>query len=76
MILQNEKRLLLGLRFYKKNVIVICFTESCKKLTALCHNHRRLYQRIVFRRYFTDSYKKITTPAIIIDEFTDEITDG
>jgi hypothetical protein len=52
------------------------FIESCKKLTALCHNHRRLYRRIVSCRYFTNSYKTITALATIIDEFTDEISDG
>ena len=43
------------------------FTESCKTITAICHNHRRLYRQNMSRWYFTKSCKTITTPAIITD---------
>jgi len=47
-------------RLYRRNVTRRYFTESCKTITAFCHNHRRVYRWNVSRRYFTESCKTIT----------------
>jgi len=53
---KNKKNLRFHRRVYWRTIIRRYFTESCKTITGLCHNHRR----IITRWYFTESCKKIT----------------
>jgi hypothetical protein len=47
-------------RFHRRPITYWYFTESWKKFTGLCHNHRRPCRRTLTRRYFTESWKTIT----------------
>jgi hypothetical protein len=49
-----------NLQFHRRTITRRYFTETCKKITGLCHNHRRVYRWKITRRYFTKSCKKIT----------------
>jgi hypothetical protein len=59
-IKKNKKNLRFHRRVYRRTITHRYFTESCKKITGLCHNHWRIYRRTITRRYFIESCKKIT----------------
>jgi hypothetical protein len=56
-VTQKNKK---NLRFHRRTITRRYFTESWKKFTGVCHNHRRRPRRIITRWYFTESWKKFT----------------
>ena len=57
---KNKKHLRFHRRVYRRTITRRYFTESCKKITGLCHNYQWICRRTITRRYFTESCKKIT----------------
>ena len=43
---KNKKNLRFHRRVYRRTITRRYFTESCKKITGLCHNHRQVYRQI------------------------------
>jgi len=57
---QYKQHLQKDCQFYQRTYTRRYFTESCKKITAFCHNYRQVYRRPYTLRYFTESCKTIT----------------
>jgi len=83
--IKNKKNLRFHRRVYRRNITRWYLTESCKKITGLCHRHRQNCRRLITRRYLIESCKKNYgivphSPTGLPTEWptytTDGITDG
>jgi len=58
---KNKKNLRFHWRVYRRTITRRYFIESCKKITGLCHNHRRVYRQLYRRKIPTKSPTDLCT---------------